>query len=375
MAKEEKDTMAAYEILLLDQGSSLFYALTWALESKGCQVATAASPEAAIELLARKNYDLLITKLTPEMPEGLEVAQRARKLNPDIKIMVVGGDNQVAFPLEAYRLQIDDYVLMPCTPAELWRRAARCLETLEAKSRESDSQVRLAAINERVLHKLAIMFHDIRSSMVSTSAALKLLLRGLHGTLTPEAAHKVRDIHSRISKTVGLSEEYLAHLFAGNRDVTLNDELVDLRGEIVAPVLEEFAEEIQDRGITIDNRLQDWPGATIPIKGVKLYLKSVIRNLLSNGINYGGEGATIIIDLERQDAHCCLKVWNSRGPVYEENQPLLFPGFGGVVKGGESRGLGLGLRLVKDLIQSQGGDIWYEPKNDGSNFVVNLPHC
>lgn len=367
--------MAAYEILLLDNGSPLFHTLAWALESKGYGVAAVSSPEAAIESLARKNYDLLIATVTQESPEALEVVKRARKLNPEILVMVLGGDNQMAFPLEAYRLKIDDYVLMPCTPVELWRRVARCLGSLEAKSTESDSQVRLAAINELVLNKLAIMFHDIRSSMVTTSAALKLLLRGAHGNLDAEASQKVQELHSRVKKVVGLSEEYMAQFLSGNKDVTLNSELVDLREQIVAPVLEEFSEEFRDHGITIDNRLQAMPEATIPIKGSKLYLKSVFRNLLSNGIKYGGEGCTITIDLEERGANCCLKVWNSGGQVFEENQPLLFPGSRHVIKEDGARGLGLGLRLVKDIIKEQGGDIWYEPKGDGSNFVISLPHC
>jgi len=364
--------MAAYEILLLDNGSSLFHTLTWALESKGCGVTAVSSPEVAIESLARKNYDLLVTKLTPEMPEGLEVAKRARKLNPEIRVMVVGGENQVVFPLEAYRLQIEDYILMPCSPAELWRRVARCLGSLEAKPVESDSQVRLAAINERILNKLAIMFHDIRSSMVSTSAALKLLLRGTHGSLSPEVTEKVQDINSRVKKVMGFSEEYMAQLLAGNHDVTLDVELVDLLKEIVSPVLEEFSEEIQDHGIVIDNRLQTLPGATIPIRGSKLYLKSVFRNLLGNGIKYGGDGCTIIIDLEERGDNTCLKVWNTEGTAFEATQPLLSPGLRHMCG---TRGLGLGLRLVKDLMQAQGGDIWYEPKNDGANFVINIPHC
>ncbi|MDD2903692.1 MAG: hybrid sensor histidine kinase/response regulator [Syntrophales bacterium] len=368
--------MAAYEVLLLDNGSPLFYTLAWALESKGYGVAAVSSPEVAIESLARKNYDLFVATLTQESPEALEVVKRARKLNPEIRVIILGGDNQVAFPLEAYRLKIDDYVLMPCSPVELWRRVARCLGSLEeAKPAQSDSQVRLAAINERVLNKLAIMFHDIRGAMVTTSAALQLLLRGSHGYMDAEASQKVQELHSRVKKIVGLSEEYMAHFLGGNKDVTLNSELVDLREEIVAPILEEFSEEIRDHGITIDNRLQTMSAATIPIKGSKLYLKSVFRNLFGNGIKYGGDGCTITIDLEERGANCCLKVRNSGGQVFEENQPLLFPGSRQVIKGDGARGLGLGLRLVKDIIKEQGGDIWYEPRGDGSNFVISLPQC
>jgi signal transduction histidine kinase len=37
------------------------------------------------------------------------------------------------------------------------------------------------------------------------------------------------------------------------------------------------------------------------------------------------------------------------------------------------RGLGLGLSLSRDIIQNHGGDIWYEAKQGGSNFVMSLP--
>jgi signal transduction histidine kinase len=369
--------MAAFEILLMSDGSSLFRTLAWALESKSYGVAEVSSPEAAIESLALKDYDLLIATLPLNSHSGMDVVKRARKLNPETRIIAVGEDHQVAFPLDAYHLKLDDYILTPCSHAELWRRVAACLGSQQARAAQSESQVRLAAINERVLNKLAVMLHDVRSSMVSISAALKLAMRDSAGQMQEGAAQKIQEVHSRVKKAVGLSEEYLAQILSGNEDVVLGAEMLDLNNEIVEPILDEFSEEIQDHRIVIDNRLSAQPAATIPIKGSKLYLKSVFRNLLSNGIKHGGDGCTIVIDLEDRGANCCLQVFNSGRPVLEENQPVLFPGSRLAGKGGGARrqGLGLGLRLVKELIKEQGRDIWYEPKNDGSNYVITLPHC
>lgn len=368
--------MAAYEILLLDDESSLFRTLAWALEHKGYKVAAVSSPEAAIESLVTKNYDLLIAKLTGDPQNGLDVVKLAQKLNPETRVIIVGGDNQVAFPLEAYRLKIDDYILLPSSPAALWRRVANCLGTLEAERLEAESEVRLAAINERVLNKLAIMFHDMRGSMVSIAAALKLLLRGAQGDLDAAVNQKIREVYSRIEKMVGVSEEFMAQVLSGSNGVSLGSEILDLKKEIVEPVLEEFLEEIQDNGITLDNRLDALSEEAIPIKGSKLYLKSVFRNLLSNGIKHGGPGCTIIIDLEEQGANSYLKVFNSGQPESDENQPLRFSSSRRSHKRDqdESQGLGLGLRLVKEIIKEQGGDIWCEPQHNGSNFVITLPH-
>lgn len=97
---------------------------------------------------------------------------------------------------------------------------------------------------------------------------------------------------------------------------------------------------------------------------------------MSNSIKYGGDGCTISIDLEKQGANSCLKVFNSGQPVSEENRPLVFSPSRRSRKGDQARsqGLGLGLRFVKEIIKEQGGDICYEAQNNGSNFVITLPH-
>ena len=97
---------------------------------------------------------------------------------------------------------------------------------------------------------------------------------------------------------------------------------------------------------------------------------------MSNGINYGGDGCTIVIDLEEQGAKSRLKVFNSTQPEPEENQTLRFSSSRRARKREQAKGqgLGVGLRLVKEILQEQGGDIWCEPQHNGSNFVITLPH-
>jgi len=214
--------MAAFEILLWDDGTPLFRTLSWALDCNGYGVATMSVPETAIEALATKKYDLLIARLPLGPDNGLGVVKRAKNLNPKIRVIVVGNDDQVAFPLQAYRLKIDDYILMPCTPAELWRRVSNFLGSLKTRHPKIDSHMRLAEINERVLNKLAMVFHDIRSSMVSTSAALKLLLRDAHGEMDPNVAQKLRDVEARVRKIIGDDEKYLTQLLARKGDITLD---------------------------------------------------------------------------------------------------------------------------------------------------------
>ena len=123
--------MAKYDILLIGDGTNLLKTIGWVLEYKGFAVKVTATPEAALEALVKKNYDLVIAKLTAADRESLDILQRARRLNPEVKIMVVSGNNDAIFPPEAYELEVDDYLLMPVSPTELWRRVIHCLEDRE----------------------------------------------------------------------------------------------------------------------------------------------------------------------------------------------------------------------------------------------------
>ena len=123
--------MAKYDILLIGDGINLLKTIGWVLDYKGFTVKVAASPEAALEALVKKNYDLVIAKLTTADRESLDILKRAKRLNPEVKIMVVSGNHDAVFPLEAYELEVDDYLLMPVSPPELWRRVRYCLEDQE----------------------------------------------------------------------------------------------------------------------------------------------------------------------------------------------------------------------------------------------------
>ena len=116
------------EILLLGDGSHPFRTMGWILEYRGFSINALRGPEAALEALVKKDYDLIIAKLSQEERDNLAVLRQAKKINPATKIMLVTDRLDLAFPLEAYNLDIDDYIIMPISASEFWRRVQDCLE-------------------------------------------------------------------------------------------------------------------------------------------------------------------------------------------------------------------------------------------------------
>jgi DNA-binding response OmpR family regulator len=122
--------MAKSEILLLDDGSHPFRTMGWVLEYKGFSIKALRGSEAALEALVKKNYDLIIAKLSRKEKDNLTVLRQAKKINPLTKVMLITDRLDLAFPLEAYDIDIDDYLIMPISAGEFWRRVENCLDGL-----------------------------------------------------------------------------------------------------------------------------------------------------------------------------------------------------------------------------------------------------
>ena len=243
----------------------------------------------------------------------------------------------------------------------------------ETELRASEEQVR--ALNEQILNMLMLVSHDIRSPLVSIQATFKLILRGIYGSIDESLRNTVNDLYGRIGSLLGIVEECLGKTTVIAGEVDMERKILDLREDVIDPVLEELLPDIQEQRILIDNRLGAIPGRKIPIRSNKLWLKIVYRNLFSNAIKYGGNGCAISFGFEAHETHYKLNVFNTGNPIPEDRRNCLFVKFSRPEeKDGEiAKGMGLGLYLVRKVIQEHGGDVWYEPQPNGSNFAFTIP--
>jgi len=75
--------------------------------------------------------------------------------------------------------------------------------------------------DENILSLLKIMSHDIRSSLLSMLATLKLLNRGYSGKMDEEVANKIEDLLSSATRLTRIAEACLGGTFAGNEEVEI----------------------------------------------------------------------------------------------------------------------------------------------------------
>jgi CheY-like chemotaxis protein len=363
--------MIPEEILIVNDGSLLLKMMGGLLEHKGYQLSLTDSPEEALALLNSRNIILAVIKMNSRQTNRLAVMHLVKELNAGTKLIVVGDQDHL--PAEVFEFEADDYVILPCRIAEIWRRLSLCLEAPVSPPCSSQEDGLLHPVNQRAFHNLGLMFHDMRGLLTAVHEGMKQLDRRLNGKFDDEMETIFQKTFQKTRTLMGVCEDFFQKFDKINGRPQACPERVNLREDVIDPVVQEFGEELLDNHINLENRVSLLPRAEQCVRGDRVALKSVFRNLLHNAITHGGDGCTIAIDVDAGPQYFSLQVHNSGAPVSPGRQREMFtakkkagPGSGGV---------GLGLHLGREVMRSQGGDISYETGQQGANFTMTLPRA
>ncbi len=223
------------------------------------------------------------------------------------------------------------------------------------------------AYEQHMLDMLSIATHDIRNPLASMGMTIKLLARGSFGPIDDSVKATLDDLYARALRLERIVADYLCKTSVQNAHMP-SKETIDLREDVIDPVLDEFADLIKENNITIDNRLKSIPSHSVFIKANRVWLMIVYRALISNAIKFGGEGCTISFGREDHGDEYVFNVWNSGPGVSAEKREKLFERFE------STRSTGLGLSISRDLIEKHGGKLWYEhTAANHPNFKFSLP--
>ncbi len=151
--------MLAEEILIVNDGSLLLKMMGGLLEGKGYHINLTDSPEEALVLLSTRHIVLVVMKLNDRQTDRLAVAHLVKDFNDGTKLIILGESTHL--PAEIFEIEADDYLLLPCRAAEIWRRLLSSLEVAPSGGRSPELRL-VTPVNSRPSNNSTHLFSDLR---------------------------------------------------------------------------------------------------------------------------------------------------------------------------------------------------------------------
>ena len=224
---------------------------------------------------------------------------------------------------------------------------------------------------------LSIASHELRTPLTSlclqADGALRALRREGAAASVATTMTKVEKILVQARRLEVLVQGLLdvTRLAAGRLDLHLEE--VDL-GEVARDVCERLRDQAERSGSAVTLQVHGGPG-TVKGRWDAMRLDQVLTNLLSNAIKYG-QGRPVAVDVEPSAAGDVVRVRvRDHGiGIAPEHQARIFERFERVVPDRHLGGIGLGLWIARQFIESMGGTVAVDSTvGEGSTFSVTLP--
>jgi len=273
-------------------------------------------------------------------------------------------------PLESSR--ITEVERLSAAFREMRDRLAQ--RTAESERLAAELRARAEALAESDRRKdefLAMLAHELRNPLGAVSTAAYLLAR--MDSLPPPVARSAAIIQRQSQHLARLVDDLLDMSRITRGKVELRRVPIDL-GDVVRHAVESTRELVEARR----HRLQvSLPGEPLPLVADPTRIEQVLANLIRNAVKFTDPGGLLEIDAAARDDYVMVGVRDNGAGISGELLPRVFDLFTQGPQGLDrsAGGLGIGLTLVRSLVEMHGGRV--EAHSDGpgrgSRFTIWLP--
>ncbi|MDQ3097062.1 MAG: ATP-binding protein [Chloroflexota bacterium] len=218
---------------------------------------------------------------------------------------------------------------------------------------------------------IAMLGHEIRNPLAAVIHSVEVMRRG--SSLTPDAK-RLMGVVDRQARHLGrIADDLLDVSRIGSHKKVLDRRPVDLR-DVARNAVEELQAAGRDEAHPVSLVLPDEP---LIVDGDAGRFGQVLGNLLGNAVKYTPIGGSIELRAERRGDRACISVRDEGSGIEAALLPRIFEPFtqGKAALDRSRGGLGLGLALVKALVEEHGGtvEVHSAGAGKGSEFVIELP--
>lgn len=224
---------------------------------------------------------------------------------------------------------------------------------------------------ERVERLRRNMISDVAHELRTPLSNIRGYLEALQDGVVPPTRETVDLLLGETLRLVELVEGLLDLARADGARMTLSLREVDFTG-LIKRKLQNFELQFANRGIRVSSRAFD---AVVMVRADPDKLGQVLDNLLKNALDYTPPDGWVSILLKEIDLGVQFSIENSGPGIAPEDLPFVFERF---FRGEKSRsrdygGTGIGLAVVKELVEAHGGEVGVESGSGETRFWLTLP--
>ena len=334
------------------------------------RVETRAAMQAA---LSQGTWDIILCDYTLPRFSAMDALMTLKKSGQDLPFIVISGTVGEETAVTTLKAGAHDFILkdrlarlMPALERELQDAKTRRLHR-EAETDRKELIMKLEAINADIERFSYTAFHDLRTPLVTIKGFLGLLKSDLEARQYEEVQKDIQRIGGAADKMDDLLSNLLEFFRVGR--VIRPPEDVDL-SQLTQEVLQTLDELIRTKAVTV-RVSPDLP----TVYGDRIRLRQVLENLIENAAKYtqGQLSPLIEIGTRTQDGQQIIFVRDNGQGIDPRYHKRIFNLFEQLDPNRE--GTGIGLALVKRIIEVHGGQIWVESEGQGqgSTFCFTMP--
>ncbi len=223
---------------------------------------------------------------------------------------------------------------------------------------------------KRLREFISLLAHELRTPLTSIRESLSLLLDEIPGRINEEQREFLSLAKEDIERLSRLIKDVsdLARMEEGELACQPNE--LDI-GKMIDDCIRGMKALAEKKGLALEGRVpENLPRAYAD----KDRLKQVLTNLIDNAIKFSPQDGKISLEVVNSEENLQISVADQGKGIPEEERKKIFDKFYQVKRKGE--GIGLGLSIVKGVVEAQGGRIWVESQpGKGSKFIFTLPRA
>jgi signal transduction histidine kinase len=221
------------------------------------------------------------------------------------------------------------------------------------------------------LQFVAMVVHDLKNPALAIDLGARMLRESWgDGQVSKpqEIASMLNEISEEAKRLRTIIRDLTDDIQVASGRFSVNKTKVDLCA-LVHRLIQSQAQAFADHQITIEN------GQVCTVLGDADRLERVVQNLVSNAVKYSPPNTQVTVRIEKKEPFALLAVHDQGRGISEEDQKILFQPFGrGRSAERLAEGTGMGLYVVKQIIEAHGGQITVQSRpGQGTTFEVKLP--